>query len=316
MHRPFRFGVQLSRLPADDWAERLGRIESLGFDSVFWPDHFGDQWDPTAALAAAAAVTTRLRVGSLVYDVDYRHPVVFAKAAATIHLLSGGRHEFGLGAGWMETDYREAGIPYDRPGVRIERLEEAIQIIRSMWTQEKTSFEGRHYRVRDAARAAPLPAGDAPRVLIGGGGRKLLSLAGRYADIVGINPALPEGRVTPATASDLAPDRVRQKIGWVREAAARAGRDPDALELNSLVFLVALTDDAKPLREGLAKTTGMSAEQVADCPLFITGSPSEVRERLEKRREETGISYIVIQGERTEELEPFAESIVAPLAGT
>ena len=315
MSRPFRFGVQLSQLPADGWAEQLRHIEALGFSSVFWPDHFSDQWDPTAALAAAAAVTDRLRVGSLVYDVDYRHPVVFAKAAATIHLLSGGRHEFGLGAGWMETDYREAGIPYDRPGVRIERLEEALQIIRSMWTQDKTSFEGKHYQIHEVARAAPLPAGDVPRILVGGGGRKVLSLAGRHADIVGINPALAEGRVTPSTAADLTPERVRQKVSWIREAAQQAGRDPDSLELNSLVFLVAISDDAKPLREGLAKSTGMTVEQVADCPLFITGSANEVCERLEKRREETGISYIVIQEERTPQLELFAESVVAPLAG-
>jgi probable F420-dependent oxidoreductase len=282
----------------------------------FWPDHFSDQWDPTAALAAAAAVTERLRVGSLVYDVDYRHPVVAAKAAATIHLLSGGRHEFGLGAGWMETDYREAGIPYDRPGLRIERLEEALQIIRSMWTQDKTSFEGKHYQIRDVARAAPLSAGDVPRILVGGGGRRVLSLAGRYADIVGVNPALAEGRVTPSTAADLTPERLRQKVSWIREAAEQAGRDPDSLELNSLVFLVAISDDVKPLREGLAKSTGMTVEQVADCPLFITGSAKEVRERLERRREETGISYIVIQAERTPQLEPFAEFVVAPLAGS
>jgi len=315
MARPFRFGVQISTLPAEGWIERLRRIESLGYSTVFVPDHFGSQWEPVATLAAAAAATTRLRVGSLVYDVDYRHPVVLAKAAATTHLLSGGRHEFGIGAGWMESDYAEAGMRYDRPGVRISRLEEALQIIRSMWTQEKTSFEGKYYTIREIAQAAPLPAGEAPPILIGGGGKRVLSLAGRHADIVGINPSLPEGRVTKDSAADLAPESVRRKIGWVREAAEKAGRDPDALEFNSLAFMVGISDDVSGLRQTLASNTGMTPEQVADCPLFLTGSPGELRERLEKRREETGISYSVIQGKDLAVIEQFAEAVVEPLAG-
>lgn len=315
MH-PFRFGVQFSSLPADGWAKRLQRIESLGYASVFCPDHFTPQWEPVAALAAAAAVTKRIAVGSLVYDVDYRHPVVLAKAAATIQLISGGRHEFGIGAGWMETDYREAGMPYDRPGVRIDRLEEALQVIRSMWQNERTNFEGKHYQIRQMARAAELPESmSPPRILIGGGGKRVLSLAGRHADIVGINPQIVAGRVLPETPADLAPERVREKVGWVRDAARAAGRNPDAIEFQALVFIVAIGDDVRSLREGLAKGSGMSVEQVADAPLFITGSAGEVRDRLMKRREETGISYIVIQARDEASLERFAEAVVAPLAG-
>ena len=315
MTRPFRFGVSLSSLPADGWAEKLRRIEALGYSSVFWPDHFGSQWDPVAALAAAAAVTERLQVGSLVYDIDYRHPVVLAKAAATIHLLSGGRHEFGLGAGWMESDYREAGIPYDRPGLRIERLEEALQIIRSMWSEPKTSFSGQHYQIAEIARAAELPDGERPRILVGGGGRRVLRLAGRYADIVSINPTLHEGRVTSQTSADLAPARVREKVGWVREGAESAGRDADALELNSLVFVVGISDSPGSLREALARRSGMTVEEVADCPLFLTGSAAEIRERLEKRRQQTGISYVVIRGADWDVVERFAEAVVSQLAG-
>ena len=315
MTRPFRFGVQLNQLPTEGWAAAVRRIETLGYSTVFFPDHFGTQWEPTTALAAIAAATQRLYVGTLVYDVDYRHPVVLAKAAATLHLLSGGRHEFGIGAGWMETDYREAGMVYDRPGVRIERLGEALEIIRSMWTQERTSFQGKHYQITNIAQAALLPAGERPRILIGGGGRRLLALAGRHADIVGINPTLIEGKVTAATPADLAPERVREKTGWVREAAAKAGRDPDSIEFNSLSFVLAVTDDPKGLREGLARNTGMSVEQVADCPLFLTGSAAELRDRLERRREQTGISYVVVQGGKPEALETFAEAVVTPLAG-
>jgi probable F420-dependent oxidoreductase len=313
--KPFRFGVQLASLPGDDFAERLRRIEALGYSSVFWPDHFGTQWEPVAALAAAAAVTTRLRVGSLVYGVDYRHPVVLAKAAATIQLLSGGRHELGLGAGWMQSDYDQAGMRYDKPSLRIERLEEALTILRSMWTRPRTSFAGRHYQVKDVPQAVePAPAAP-PVVLVGGGGRKVLGVAGRHADIVGINPAIPEGRVLPTTIHDLAPARVREKIEWVREAAEAAGRDFEALELQSLIFVTAVTDDPRPVREAVAKQTGMSVEDVAACAGFLTGSAAEVRDRLAKRREETGLSYVVIQGNDLPSLERFAEGVVAPLAG-
>lgn len=312
---PFRFGVQLSGLPAEGWQARVQKIEAQGYSTLFVPDHFGPQWDPMAFCAAVAAVTESLNVGTLVCDVDYRHPVIHAKAAATIQLLSGGRFEFGLGAGWMKSDYDEAGLSYDRAGLRIERLEEALEICRRMWSHEKSSFEGRHYRVQDIAQAAPLPDGAGPKVLVGGGGPKVLAVAGRYADIIGINPAIPEGRVTAGTSADLAPERVLEKVEWVRAAAEAAGRDPDSLELTALVFVVALADDPSGLRQALAGGSGMSEAQVADNPLFLTGSASEIRERLEARREKTGISYIVIQGKDDDMLQQFAEEIVAPLAG-
>ena len=314
MPHDFRFGVQLHQLPSDGWVEKVRRIEALGYSTIFFPDHFGPQWDPTTALAAIAAVTEKLRVGTLVLDVDYRHPVVHAKAAATLQLLSGGRHEFGLGAGWMETDYTQAGIPYDPPSVRIERLDEALQIIRAMWSDEQTSFEGRHYRIRDIAQAAPLPPGASPKILVGGGGRKVLTLAGRHADIIGINPTMHEGRVTSKTAADLVPKRVIEKVGWVREAAAAADRDPDALEFNSLVFVVAISDDVRGLRSAVAKNMGMSVEDVTDCPIFLTGSAAEIQDKLAKQREQTGINYIVIQGENFETVEQFAEEVVKPLS--
>jgi probable F420-dependent oxidoreductase len=315
MTHPFRFGVQLSELPARDWRDRVRRIEALGYSTIFWPDHFGPQWEPVAALAAVAAATETIRVGSLVYDVDYRHPVVLAKAAATTHLLSGGRSEFGIGAGWMESDYQEAGIRFDRPGLRIERLEEALSIIRGMWTDEKTSFAGKHYCTEDAQRAANLPEGSVPPILIGGGGPRVLRLAGRCADIVGISAKVDQGKVTPETARDVAPDRVLEKIDWIREGAEQAGRDAEAIELSTLTFVCAVTDDPKPLREALSDNTGMSPEEVANCPLFLAGSGSEICDRLERQREAIGISYIVIQGGDFDLVERFAEEVVTPLSG-
>jgi len=316
MPHPFRFGVQLHELPTSSWKDDVRHVESLGYDSIFLPDHFGSQWDPTTALAGIATATERLNVGALVYDVDYRHPVVYAKAAATLQVMSGGRHIFGIGAGWMETDYVEAGMSYDRPGVRISRLEEALQIIESMWKNERTTFEGEHYSTKEIAQAANLQGHAPPKILIGGGGPRLLALAGRHADIVGINPKLVEGRVTAETPADSSPERIREKIGWVRESAEKAGRNPEEIEFNSLSFVTAIKDDVAGLRAALAGSSGMTSEQVADCPLFLTGSAQEIRERLEKRREETGINFVVIQGDDVAVLETFAKEIVGPLTSS
>ena len=314
---PFRFGVQLSSLPVADWADRARHIESLGYSTLFVPDHFSASlWDPTTMLGGVAAVTRTLRVGTLVYGVDYRHPVVYARQAATLQAMSGGRHEFGIGAGWMAEDYRWAGLRYDPPSVRIERLEEALTIIKSMWTNKRTTFAGKHYAIDEAPLKIESPGAAHPRILIGGGGEKLLSVAGRHADIVGINPALPEGRITPRTSLDMTPSRVRQKIDWVHAAAAAARRDPAALELNALVFVVAITDAPQPMREMVAANSGMDATQVAQSPLFLIGSGNEIRDTLQERRTKTGISYIVIQGQDPVQIERFASEVVQPLTGT
>jgi probable F420-dependent oxidoreductase len=315
MPQPFRFAVQCFTLPPTRWAEELRELERLGYSSVYFPDHFGTQWDPMTGAMAAAAVTERLKVGTLVCDVDYRHPVVLAKTAATIQLASGGRLELGVGAGWMQSDYDQAGIEYAAHGVRIERLEEALQIMRGMWKDEQTSFRGKHYTITNIAKAIePLPP-KPPAILVGGGRPKILGVAGRYADIVGINPSLHEGRVTRDTASDLTPERVQQKVDWVREAAERAGRKFSDLELSTLTFVVAVADDPKPLRDMIAQNTGMSLSNIADCPLFLTGSAREIQDTLQRRREKTGINHVVIQHRDMAATRQFAEAVVAPLAG-
>ncbi|HKU40328.1 MAG TPA: TIGR03621 family F420-dependent LLM class oxidoreductase [Polyangiales bacterium] len=315
MPRPFRFGIQAFNLPPARWSDELREIEALGYSSVYFPDHFGPQWDPLTGAMAAAAVTERLRVGTLVCDVDYRHPVVLAKSAATIQLASAGRLELGIGAGWMQSDYDQAGIAYDSHGTRIERLEEALQILRGMWHDAETSFSGRHYRITKIGKAIePLPERP-PAILIGGGRPKILGVAGRYADTVGINPSLHEGRVTRDTARDLTHEAVQRKVGWVREAAEAAGRSFDAIELSTLTFVVAVTDDPKPLRDMIAQNTGLSSDEIIGCPLFLTGSASEIRDTLQRRREQTGISHVVIQHRDLATTRQFAESIVRELAG-
>jgi probable F420-dependent oxidoreductase len=313
-HHPFRFGLQLSSLPVERWAERAREIEALGFSTLFVPDHFSAAlWDPTTMLGGVAAVTTTLNVGTLVYGIDFRHPVVYARQAATLQAMSGGRHEFGIGAGWMVDDYRWTGLRYDSPSARIERLDEALTIIASMWAKKKTTFAGEHYSVNEAPLKIAMP--ERPRILVGGGGRKLLSVAGRHADIVGINPKIPDGRITAATALDITPESVRQKIEWVRAAAAAAGRDPEAIELNALVFVAAITDQPAVMRDMVAANTGMPVDRVGECPLFLIGSGAQVRDTLEARREATGISYVVIQGQDPAQVEQFAREVVQPLTG-
>jgi probable F420-dependent oxidoreductase len=314
---PFRFGIQYSSLPVNNWADQARHIEALGYSTLFVPDHFSASlWDPTTMLGGVAAVTRRLRVGSLVYGVDYRHPVVYARQAATLQAMSAGRHEFGLGAGWMLEDYAWAGMRFDKPSLRIERLDEALTIIKSMWTRKKTTFAGKHYRVDEVPLKIELPAGVAPpAILVGGGGEKLLSVAGRHADIVGINPKIPEGRITPKTALDGTSDRIQQKVGWLRAAATAAGRDPDSIELSALVFVAAITDAPQQVRDMVAANTGWPAELIADCPLFLIGSGAGIRDLLERRRAQTGVSYIVIQARDPEQVESFAREVVAPLAG-
>jgi probable F420-dependent oxidoreductase len=315
MARAFRFGVQCFNPQPARWAEELREIEQLGYSGVYFPDHFGAQWDPLAGAMAAASVTERLHVGTLVCDVDYRHPVVLAKSAATIQLASGGRLELGVGAGWMETDYIEAGIPYESHRVRIERLEEALQILKAMWKNERTSWNGQHYRITNIAKAVdPLPP-HPPAILVGGGRPKILGVAGRHADIVGINPSLHEGKVTRETARDLTIERVQQKIAWVRAAAEAAGRNFSELELSTLSFVVAVTEDPKPLREMIAQNTGMSHDEIAGCPLFMTGSAREICDTLLARRERTGISHVVIQHRDLAATRKFAEAVVAELNG-
>src|SRR3954466_10169006 len=211
--RPFRFGVQVTG-PADaaGWVEQARRVEALGYSILTLPDHFTSQLAPLPALAVAAAVTTTLRVGALVHANDYKHPVVLAKELATLDVLSGGRVEIGLGAGWYEPDYRAAGLPFDPPGTRVARLVEGIAVLKAALAGGPCSFAGAHYTVA-GYEGWPVPVQRPhPPLLLGGGGRRVLTLAAREADIVGI-----DGDATTAG------EAVAEQVAIVRAAAG--GRD-------------------------------------------------------------------------------------------
>jgi probable F420-dependent oxidoreductase len=308
--RPLRFGVQEHRAPsATAWKEKARQVEALGYASLYLPDHFTDQVGPIAALMAAADATTRLRVGSLVFDNDYRHPVVLAKEAATIDLLSDGRFDLGLGAGWMASDYEQAGIPFDSPGTRISRMEEALTIIKGLFTGEPFTFAGEHYRVtgiEGSPRPLQMPH---PPILLGGGGRRMLRLAAREADIVNVNFDLREGAINRNLVRTGLAEATDEKLGWIRDAA---GERMERVELSVTIFLANITDDRESVASVMAAGIGVEPKDILAMPHFLIGTVDEVVEDVQARRERYGISYVIVPGEAAESFAP----VVARLAGT
>jgi len=310
---PFRFAAQLSKGPDGTgraWAEQARQAEDLGYSALLMPDHFGDQLAPGPALAAAAAATTTLRVGSLVFGNDYRNPFVLAKEAATLDVLSEGRFEMSLGAGWMKTDYEEAGLTYDTPRVRVERFEEAVQVVQGLLrTDGPFSFDGDHYQVH-AHSLLPRPVQQpGPPLILGGGGRRVLSFAARHADIVSINANLRDGTGGPETAPDMSPARTRQKVAWVREAA---GPRFDGLELNALIGFVLITEDARAIGDAMASHFGIDPGEALHVPAVLLGTLDEMVDELLWRRQEYGITYWSIESDAWADLAP----VVQKLSGT
>jgi probable F420-dependent oxidoreductase len=310
MAHKFRFGVQTSKAATGDaWREKARKIEDLGYSTLFVPDHFDDQFTPTPALMAAADATTTLRIGGMVFDNDYRHPLLFAKEAATMDVLSNGRYELGIGAGWMETDYVAAGMTYDRPGVRIERLKEALVIIKGLFAEGPFSFSGKHYTIKEH-NGLPKPVQQPrPPILVGGGGKRVLSLAAREADIIGVNFNLAPGRVNREVMNTGDATSTAEKISWIREAA---GSRINEIELNVTVFVSIVTDDQKGMVERVAPGFGMSTEEVLQSPHAVIGSAEQIADALQERREKFGFSYVVFSGDGFEALAP----VVKKLAGT
>ncbi len=308
--RPFRFAVQLSTASSGAaWRALARKTEELGYSTLFLPDHFDEQLSPIAALTSAAEATTKLNVGALVFDNDYRHPLVLAREMATLDLLSEGRVEVGLGAGWLRSDYEEAGIPYDKPGVRVERLQEGLAVMKALWAGESVTYEGLHYQLANA-KGLPRPhSRPHPKVLIGGGSQKVLSFAAREADIVGINPNLAAGAIGPEVIGTVGVEHYRERLGWVREAA---GERFGELELQCLTFVVIMGEPQAEAIARMAPLFSMSPEAAAEVPLALLGTVEEIVETLQQRRRDLHLSYWVVH---EPEMEAFAE-VVARLAGT
>jgi len=268
--------------------------------------------DPAVALMAAADATTTLRMAPLAFNNDLHHPVMLAQAAATLDLLSDGRLEFGLGAGWLRSDYETLGVPFEQPSVRIARLEEAVAVIKGLWGGESFSFTGTYYQVTGPRPSLETAQRPHPPLFLGGGGRRMLMLAARQGDIVGLQEPLgaPVG-TAPAEAVD-------QQIAWIGEAA---GSKFPELEIQSGVLAVRVTDDRRRAAEEIADWMASlppelksepSPEQVLGSMAFLVGTIDQIIEDLEARRERFGVSYVTVFGEDADAFAP----VVARLAGS
>ena len=307
--RPFRFGVQLNAAAGErSWADTARRIEELGYAVVTMPDHFDRQLAPMPALQAALDATTTLRAGALVFDNDYKHPAVLAKELATMDVLSDGRVEIGLGAGWMRSDYEQLGIPYDRAGVRIDRFVEGLAVIRGAMGNGPFDFDGEHYTI-NGYDGFPKPVqAPCPPVLIGGGGRRVLTIAAQHADIVGVNGTMHAGVVGPEAIATMTAEAVAEKVDVV---AAAAGDRIDHIEMNIRAFFVSVTDDRDGQLDAIAGMIGVDRSMVAESPFALIGSPSKIIEDLRERRRRYGFSYVIVGGG---DIDSFAP-VVAELNG-
>jgi probable F420-dependent oxidoreductase len=295
-------------MPARDWAELARKVEDLGYSTLTCADHLDDQFAPVPALAAAAMATTTLRLGTLVLANDYRHPVVAAKDAATLDVLSDGRLELGVGAGWMSSDYEAAGIPLDPPGERIERLAEGLAVIQGLFGDGPLSFDGEHYRI-DGLEGFPKPLQPHVPIVLGGGGPRMLRFAAQHADVVGINVNLAAGVIDQRAGPNATEEATQAKVDLVREAA---GDRFDQIELQVRVHVVVVTDDRQGMAELLAPALGISPTAALASPHAIAGTVDEIADDLVARRERWGISYLGVSVDALDALAP----VVARLAGT
>jgi len=314
MQRPFRFAVQATNAKsAAEWRDLVRKVEDLGYSTLFLADHYlgpgparraahtpEQDLAPIAAMAAAAAVTSTLRIGCRVFCVDYHVPAVLAKEAATLELLSDGRLELGLGGGWSEGEYQAMGIPFDRPGRRIAKLEEVVALVKAHFAGQELDCTGEFVNVRGYSGTPPPVRRPHPPIMIGGGKKRVLSLAGREADIASISNvpfvAVNEDGLTPEAEA-------ARRVGFVRAAAGDRFAE---LDIESSPYFTEITDDAKPVLERVATNVRMQAELLADHPNVLIGSAEAVSERLIARREKIGFNYVSVQQSQIERFAPIA----------
>lgn len=300
----FRFAIRATGpLSGERWISQARRAEELGYSALLMPDHVIPQLSPHPALAAAAAATSRLRVGVHVFDNDYRNPVLLAREAATLDVLSNGRVELGIGAGWMVSDYRQLGIAYDEPKVRIDRMVEAIPIVKRLLAGEQVDHDGAHYRIRGARIGVTPVQRPHPPLVIGGGGPRMMRIAAREADIVSFIPQMsPQGRPRVSEATTAA---TAVKVERLRKAA---GARFDRLELCAWVAHVNVADARRPL-DALGAGIEALVTGLIGTPYVLAGGRAAIREQLLRYRERLGITYWTIPAEGMEAFAPIARDL-------
>ena len=302
------YGVQFFPLECDRLREAAQAAEELGFDLITLPDHViyegpEGQYDPNAlaydpmiCAAVVCQATHKVRVGHLVLCNLFRHPVMTAMSLTTLDRMSGGRLVAGLGTGWTETEFKMTGIPFPDITTRLRMLEEALHCIRSLWTEQKTTFKGEFYHFNQAV-LSPKPVQKTPPILLGGGGKGLLRLAGKHADYVNIISEVgSKGKITFENIRKMTDDAFRAKVKFVRDEAARCGRDPHSVRISNFVFNLVLTDSPEMTRnvaEGMAPVFRQSTEGILQSPLALIGTPEECVRELRRRRDQWGVEQFI-----------------------
>ncbi|MFM8530006.1 MAG: TIGR03621 family F420-dependent LLM class oxidoreductase [Ilumatobacteraceae bacterium] len=322
MSRPFRFGVQAyAPASAKEWRDLARRAEDLGYSSFHLADHVigpGPALNATGhpvqtvaaipAMAVAAEATSTIKVGCRVLCVDYRNPVMLTKELATLDFFSEGRLEIGLGAGWLQNEYEAMGVPFDRAGVRLDRLVEVIGLVRASFADGELNIDGRHVHAV-GFEAVPKPVQKpCPPIMIGGGAKRVLTIAGREADIVSLNFNNSTGRLGPEGIGSSTAELTDQKIQWIREGAGARFGDS---ELEIAAYFTVVTDDGATVRGKMGPMFGLTAEAMAEHPNVLIGSVDEICDRIVERRERFGISYTSFGSSSMEAVAP----VVARLAG-
>jgi probable F420-dependent oxidoreductase len=301
---PFRFGVYSAVAPTmSAWRDQARTAEGFGYSTLYVSDHLDAQFGPLVATTVAAEATSTLHVGPFVLNNDFRHPVVLAKEIATLGLAAEGRVEVGLGAGSLRSDYDQSGIEFDDLALRVDRLAESLAVMKKLWTEGEATSTGAYYTVR-GAHCDPRPASP-PRVMVGGGSKRLLTLAAREADTVGINTSLSVGDDSAGTNVQATLDRYDRCLTWVRDAA------PDrfgSLELQIVAFATRIVAS----RRAAARTAtmlGLPGEDALELPIVLMGSVDELCEQLLKRRERWGFTNIVVPAEAMESFAPVVDRL-------
>jgi probable F420-dependent oxidoreductase len=306
------FGLQIANHEPARVRDIAQAAESLGYDLILFPDHVvmegpGGQYDPHALAydhvtmaAVVAEATKRIRLGHLVLCNLFRHPAITAQALMTLDHISGGRLVAGLGSGWTETEFRMTGIPFPPIAERLRMLDEALTCIRSLWTNERTTFDGEFYKFRDAILWPKPIQQPHPPILLGGGGKGLLRIAARHADVVNINIDTGKpGKIDFEEIKKVTDETYRAKIKFVRDEAARLGRKPDAVRISEPLFQLIITDSPAATRqtaEAMAPMFGVTPELMLKSPVALIGTPEECVAELRRRAKEWNVAQFIFSG--------------------
>jgi probable F420-dependent oxidoreductase len=327
-----RFGIQLGIGLGD-----IGRlhdtaqmVEDLGYDVIYFPDHLvlegperqrmgGPSFDSMAMATIAALATKRVRIGHMVLCNLFRHPAVTAQSLATLDHVSGGRALAGLGSGWTETEFNMTGIPFPPIGERLRMLDESLACLRGLWGEAPFTHEGEFFRFRDADLAPKTVQKPHPPIVLGGGGKGLLRVAARHADVLNvISEVGRRGYISMQGASKLDDDALRSKIDFVRAEAAKLGRDPRSIEISNFAFTLMLVDSpdaARAMREGMAGALGTTPEAVGRAPMVLIGTPEQIVAEVRRRVKDWDVREVVFQFQDEDTVTRFAREVAPALRG-